>query len=668
MTRVPDRATRPTTAARASVGAQIVALDVMSSSAWLCLLAAATSATGLAAGVASASEFGVVLAMICMLAPLSVALGWTVPPIAARIASLTVLLGVLSLAAAKGGFADARALWAIGTVLAVSLFGVEVSLQVRRRLRAALRTDPLTGLLNRRALRLAVPALLDEGAREQTSHWVIAIDLDGLKPINDRYGHGAGDRLLRECASAWTQALGRMGVVGRWGGDEFVVIVEAVDRGAARRMLRRLRAVTPHAFSAGLAPLTARRGLDVAVREADVQLYRDKRGEGSTRRQGQGVAAARAERVLHSSRAVQSVANDDWSAALVRAAVGAAAIVAVAAIPDLVQGAVALRVAAAADLAAGGLVLVAALKSGAALRRALVGLWVLITAFTVFARIVAATDMSSIAVSVTGVQILAILLAAYWHTATARGLFVAPALAAVAGIVVHALPGAPGTTISPTGAMGFGIAVIVAWALLEVVSAVRGRLLAFVHLDELTGALDRWGSEDRIGQLVQRSRRTGRPLTVVAIDFDRFKQLNDTHGHERGDDALRRAVADWRAQLRPEDVIGRIGGDEFVIALPDCDAVEAAHIVQRLRRSAADPWTSGTATVRGRETAGSLMRRADAVLGATKRLYRDAATRAEATRAQVTRAEATRAQVTRAEATRADDPEDGPAAPLRRTA
>ena len=125
-----------------------------------------------------------------------------------------------------------------------------------QRLENASRTDPLTGLWNRRYLEeqlpidLAVFARKLDGASNDGLVTVFAvIDIDHFKPLNDRYGHGAGDQVLREFA-ALVSALVREGdYVVRWGGEEFVIVLRDVQQADAQRSLKRvLQAVADHPF------------------------------------------------------------------------------------------------------------------------------------------------------------------------------------------------------------------------------------------------------------------------------------------------------------------------------------------------------------------------------------------------------------------------------------
>jgi diguanylate cyclase (GGDEF)-like protein len=119
------------------------------------------------------------------------------------------------------------------------------------------------------------------------------------------------------------------------------------------------------------------------------------------------------------------------------------------------------------------------------------------------------------------------------------------------------------------------------FAAAEMYSAVE----ATAGMDALTGCLNRRSLMRLAGQELARSERTGMPLTVVAIDLDHFKSVNDTYGHAGGDATLCAVVALLQARLRSVDVVARTGGEEFVLLLPDTDAISGSKLVEELCRA-----------------------------------------------------------------------------------
>ena len=110
----------------------------------------------------------------------------------------------------------------------------------------------------------------------------------------------------------------------------------------------------------------------------------------------------------------------------------------------------------------------------------------------------------------------------------------------------------------------------------------EARAAAFT--DALTGALNRRGFEDAYRREVARARRHGSRLALALIDLDDFKHLNDTLGHQAGDEALVHLVTGLRAALRPSDILCRFGGEEFVVLLPETALPEAAAAISRFQR------------------------------------------------------------------------------------
>jgi diguanylate cyclase (GGDEF)-like protein len=111
----------------------------------------------------------------------------------------------------------------------------------------------------------------------------------------------------------------------------------------------------------------------------------------------------------------------------------------------------------------------------------------------------------------------------------------------------------------------------------------RGRLEIMATTDELTGIANRRAALSRLQEALARAARTGTDLNLVMMDLDRFKNLNDTHGHAAGDVVLKEFVARVKPHLREYDVFGRIGGEEFVVVLPDMDLSTGTRVAERLR-------------------------------------------------------------------------------------
>jgi len=109
------------------------------------------------------------------------------------------------------------------------------------------------------------------------------------------------------------------------------------------------------------------------------------------------------------------------------------------------------------------------------------------------------------------------------------------------------------------------------------------RLLQLATSDPLTGLFNRGYVEDRLAIELSRARRYGKVLTLAVIDADRFKALNDTHGHAAGDFVLKKIGALLRDSFRQSDTTARYGGEEFVVLLPETDIEAARRKVESLR-------------------------------------------------------------------------------------
>src|SRR5215469_3118834 len=105
--------------------------------------------------------------------------------------------------------------------------------------------------------------------------------------------------------------------------------------------------------------------------------------------------------------------------------------------------------------------------------------------------------------------------------------------------------------------------------------------------DALTGLYNRRYMESHVGTLVEQATARGEPLTVLVLDIDYFKLINDTHGHDAGDDVLREIAIRIKKSIRGIDLACRYGGEEFVIVMPETDLHVAGMVAERLRRSIA---------------------------------------------------------------------------------
>src|ERR1700730_4085846 len=101
-------------------------------------------------------------------------------------------------------------------------------------------------------------------------------------------------------------------------------------------------------------------------------------------------------------------------------------------------------------------------------------------------------------------------------------------------------------------------------------------------IDPLTGLYNRRFAEQRLAAEVARSERRGHPLTVLTLDLDNFKEINDTYGHPAGDQVLQEFASRLNKVIRGADLAVRLGGDEFLVVLPECTLEQLKLVLQRL--------------------------------------------------------------------------------------
>lgn len=158
--------------------------------------------------------------------------------------------------------------------------------------------------------------------------------------------------------------------------------------------------------------------------------------------------------------------------------------------------------------------------------------------------------------------------------------------------------------------------------------------------DPLTGLNNRRYLERRLPAMIEAARQRGSPLTMMILDIDHFKRINDSFGHEAGDLVLKGFAAELQQIVRGGDLVCRLGGEEFVVAMPGLAASHAARTAERARRSiesrafpvgdAGAPVSItvsiGLADVRGEQDSADLYRRADRALYLSKSAGRNRVT------------------------------------------
>jgi two-component system cell cycle response regulator len=151
--------------------------------------------------------------------------------------------------------------------------------------------------------------------------------------------------------------------------------------------------------------------------------------------------------------------------------------------------------------------------------------------------------------------------------------------------------------------------------------------------DALTGLYNRRYMESHLGSLVEQASSRSKPLTVLVLDIDYFKSINDTHGHDAGDDVLREFAVRIRKSIRGIDLACRFGGEEFVVVMPETDLAVATMVAERLRRRiASEPFpiqqgvrsievtiSIGIAALGSADNAATVLKRADQALYRAKR-------------------------------------------------
>jgi diguanylate cyclase (GGDEF)-like protein len=228
-----------------------------------------------------------------------------------------------------------------------------------------------------------------------------------------------------------------------------------------------------------------------------------------------------------------------------------------------------------------------------------------------------------------------------WRSATAVGIVgLGPALIAIGLYAAHFFPLAAArlhvlalVVLATAGAVAAAphsftvpwvVLVVATLALTETHGRLARGLRTAATTDPLTGVANRRAWEAEAARNLARAHRTGEPLTFAILDLDSFKVVNDRDGHGAGDDLLRELTAGWSRRLRGADLLGRFGGDEFVLCLPGTDAAGAWEVLRQLDETHDFSWSAGVATAEPGDTLGTVLARADGNLYTQKRTGRRA--------------------------------------------
>lgn len=159
------------------------------------------------------------------------------------------------------------------SLLVQTILSTEVLSRIKRQMDRVARTDPLTGTLNRLGVTEVLERELARSSRRSQTVSIVAVDLDGLRAVNNTFGHTAGDRLLESSSHHWSEQMRRGDVIGRIGGDEFLFVFPSTSHDEATMIMRRLAESSPGAWSAGVTVAENGESVESVMERADRLMY-----------------------------------------------------------------------------------------------------------------------------------------------------------------------------------------------------------------------------------------------------------------------------------------------------------------------------------------------------------------------------------------------------------
>jgi diguanylate cyclase (GGDEF)-like protein len=185
--------------------------------------------------------------------------------------------------------------------------------------------------------------------------------------------------------------------------------------------------------------------------------------------------------------------------------------------------------------------------------------------------------------------------------------------------------------------MTLTLTIVLANIVLSIIGDLHRRLVVQAIIDPLTGAFNRRHMERCVDDVIERQHRSSAPASVLLIDIDHFKRINDQLGHAKGDSVLTAMVSLIRKRARKLDLLFRVGGEEFMLLLPDTREADAAAVAEELRASIAESAlleggavtaSIGVSELHPGESLDSWMKHADDAMYAAKKAGRNRVVRA----------------------------------------